>query len=192
MPISLPDPDLTELATGFTVRDYKAALAARDRKTIADALHRRFTERYLEPTMSAKHKHGFTMMAISCLMIESLESFRQGWPNSDGKSKAAFCYFFDSNDRFKEFRGHSGAFYKNVRCGILHQAETTGSWKITRKEAAPLFDSGSLTINAVRFVRALHSALDEFHDRLKAADWDSVDWKNVRIKMKALGDNCRS
>lgn len=191
MPLLLSDPELTELATGFNVRDYKAALAARDKTRIADALHRRFKERYLEPALSATHKHGFAMMAISCLMIEALESFRQGWSNSDGKSKAAFCYFFDGNDGFKEFRGHSQAFYKNVRCGILHQAETTESWKITRKKGAPLFEAGSLTINADRFAKILRAVLDEFRDHLKAADWDSLDWKNVRIKMKALCDNCR-
>src|SRR5437879_1274037 len=108
-------------------------------------------------------------------MIEALESFRQGWPNSDSKSKAAFCHFFDGNDRFKEFRGYAQAFYENVRCGILHQAETTGGWKITRKQKAPVFDAKTLTINADRFIRRLGSVLDEFRDRLKIADWDSSD-----------------
>jgi hypothetical protein len=50
----------------------------------------------------------------------------------------------------------------------------------------PLFEPGSLTINADRFVRILRAVLDEFRVRLEAADWDSLDWKNVRIKMKAL------
>jgi hypothetical protein len=189
---SSPDPELTELATGFSVRDCKAAVAARDKPRIADALRRRFAERYLEPALSATHKHGFTMMAISCLMIESLESFRQGWPNSDGKSKAAFCFFFDQSNRFKEFRGHSQAFYKNVRCGILHQAETTGAWKITRKQTAQLFDPNSLTVNATRFMRTLRLVIDEFCDQLKAADWDSGEWKRVRVKLKALCESCRS
>jgi hypothetical protein len=188
----LPDPELTELATGFTVRDYTLALAARNKDKIADAIRRRFVERYLEPVASAKHKHGFTMIAISCLMIESLESFRQGWPNSRDKSKAAFCYFFDGNDHFKDFRGHSQAFYTNVRCGILHQAETTGGWRITRKQTAPLFDPNLLVVNANRFLRMLSQVLDEFRERLTVADWDSVDWNNVRAKMKALCENCRA
>jgi len=123
------DPTQTELAPGFTVADYEAACNAKDRERIADALRSRFTSRYIEPVTSGKGKptHGFTVMAIACLMIESLETFRQGWENSDGKSKAAFCYFFDRQILFSDFRGYSAQFYKNVRCGILHQAETTGA-----------------------------------------------------------------
>ena len=135
------DPEQTELATGFTVRDYKAArdkansgdVAAKS--TIADAIRLRFTERYIKHATgpSCEHgrsyRHGFTMMAISCLMIEALESFHQGWKDTSepGKGKSAFCFFFDTNDRFKDFRGFSQQFYKNVRCGILHQAETPGA-----------------------------------------------------------------
>lgn len=191
MQISLPDPELTELATGFTVRDYKRARDAQQREGIAEAIRRRFTERYINPASDAKYKHGFTMMAISCLMIEALESFRQGWESSDGKSKAAFCYFFDSNDEFMEFRGHAQTFYKNVRCGILHQAETTGGWRITRKSTAPLFHSSSLTINATRFLKSLHAVLDKYCDGLKTIDWQSSNWRQVLIKMNALCDNCR-
>jgi hypothetical protein len=131
-------------------------------------------------------------MAISCLMIESLESFVQGWENTNSKSEAAFCYFFDSHSQFNTFRGHFAQFYKNVRCGILHQAETTSGWKITRKKTAPLFDAtSSLTINANLFLQNLRAVLDGFCDELKTSDWNSTEWKNVRKKMKALCHNCR-
>src|SRR2546425_10919926 len=69
-----------ELASGFTVGDYVGAVDARNRDVIAEGIHRRFTERYLEPVSDPPAKrHGFTMMAIACLMIEALESFRRGW-----------------------------------------------------------------------------------------------------------------
>lgn len=191
-----PQPaDQTELASDFTVAQYKTACSTQDRATIAEALHRRFTERYIKPVMPASKKpmHGFTIMAISCLMIESLESFIQGWENSNSKSEAAFCYFFDTHPQFSSFRGHFAKFYKNVRCGILHQAETTGGWKITRKKGTPLFDdaSASLTINATIFLENLVAVLDGFRDNLKTAEWNSAEWKNVRKKMKALCDNCQ-
>ena len=132
------------------------------------------------------------MMAVSCLMMESLESFCQGWKNSDRKSELAFCHFFDNHRQFDSFRGYSAQFYKNVRCGILHQAETTGGWKITRGKAAPLFDPGpSPTINATLFLQRLREVLDGFCDGLKTAAWNSTEWTNARTKMKALCDNCR-
>ena len=98
------DPEHTKLATGFCVRDYKVANAAQDAQKISEAIRRRFTERYIYPATDGQHKHGFTIMAISCLMIEALESFYLGWETSDGKSKAAFRSFFGRADPFKEFR----------------------------------------------------------------------------------------
>ncbi len=187
------DPRQTELASNFTVAQYEKC-CEQDKNTIAEALHRRFKERYIDPVTPEKGKrmHGFTMMAVSCLMVESLESFWQGWENSDHKSKEAFRKFFDRHSQFMAFRSHSTQFYKNVRCGILHQAETTGGWKITRKETAPLFAAApSPTINATLFLKQLQRALDGFRDTLKTADWNSTEWKNIRRKMKSLCENCR-
>lgn len=186
------DPENTELATGFTVRDYLAARDAREKNRIADAINRRSTERYITPAKDPKYKHGFAIMAISCLMIEALESFRRGWKRTDNKGEVAFCYFFNSHDAFKPLRSHCEQFYKNVRCGILHQAETTGGWKITRNtRQVPFFDSDSLTINATTFLKNLAEVLYRFCRELKSAEWDSADWKNVVKKMDALCDNCR-
>jgi hypothetical protein len=192
------DPGQTKLATDFTVHDYETArdLAnsgnGAQKNRIAEKIRLRFTERYIRPATDPRHKHGFTMMAISCLMIEAFESLRRGWTSTNGKSEAAFCYFFSTTDAFKELRGHCEQFYKHVRCGILHQAETTGGWKITRDKAAvPFFDSDSQTINAESFLAKLSAVLGEFCDGLKAADWGSQGWKNVVKKMNALCKNCR-
>jgi len=184
------DPEQTELATGFTVSDYKASRHEQDRQKIAEAIRKRFTERYINPAgADTQHKHGFTIMAISCLMIEALESFRQGWTTSDGQSKAAFCFFFDDAEAFGEFRGHGQQFYKNVRCGILHQAETTGGWRVVR--IGPLFDPDTLTVNAALFLETLGQVLDAFCNELRTAAWDSAEWKKVRRKMDAICANCR-
>jgi hypothetical protein len=187
------DPRQTELASKFTVSDYEAACKTQERGKIAEALHRRFTERYIDPVTPKRDRqmHGFTMMAVSCLMIESLESFCRGWENSNGKSELAFCHFFDTHRQFDGLRGHSAEFYKNVRCGILHQAETTGGWRITRKSSAPLFSPDPLpTVNATLFLQHLREVLDGFRDGLNAADWNSEDWQYVRTKMRALCHNC--
>jgi hypothetical protein len=184
---SLPDPEETELAPGFRVKDYKQALKNEDRDTIANAIVGRFLDRYIEPVKAKKH--GFTIMAISCLMIEALQSFREGWQNTKGKSELAFCRFFSQNDRFNAFQKHSGPFYIRVRCGILHQAETTGGWRI--KRIGPLFNPALLTINATHFLDQLEAVLNEFRNSLKTAEWHSEVWKRVRAKMNALCDHCR-
>ena len=120
-------------------------------------------------------------------MIEALESFRQGWENSDRRSKDAFKLFFEASTQLAEFRGCADEFYKHVRCGILHQAETTGGWRIIRKGL--LFDSSSLTINASKFMRSLEQELAHICDILESADWNSEEWNRVRTKLYAI---CRN
>jgi len=185
----LHDPQDTELAPNFTVRDYIAARDATppDRIAISDALRARFMNRYIEP-IRAKRR-GFTMMAVSCLMIEAFESFVQGWESSEGKSKAAFCFFFDQFPEFGAFRGHGQQFYKHIRCGILHQAESTGGWRI-RRDGSMLFDQAALIVNAEQFVDALEQVLTTYFDQLKNAQWNDLRWKNVRRKMNAIVRNC--
>jgi hypothetical protein len=185
------DSDDTELAPGFTVRDYKAARdkTPPDRTAIAEAIRSRFLHRYIEPAQAKPR--GFTIMAVCCLMIEAFESFRQGWETTDGRSKAAFCFFFDASDPFKDLRGHAQPFYKHVRCGILHQAETTGGWRL-RRDTSPLFDPAALTVNATAFLEALARVLGVFCDGLKTLPWDGTEWQNVRKKMDAIVQNCGS
>src|SRR5262245_30962299 len=94
-----PDPWTTILAgsdsgtTAITVRDYANMHAAKERSNIADLIVIRFTERYLEPALDNPKRHGFAMLAVGCLMVEALESLRNGWKNSTGKSEGAFCSF---------------------------------------------------------------------------------------------------
>lgn len=191
MNTSLPhDQQDTELAPKFTVRDYIAARDGTppDRVRIADALRERFTNRYIEPIQA--RKRGFTMMAVSCLTIEAFESFLQGWESTYGKkSEAAFRLFFDQFAEFAVLRGHAKQFYKHIRCGLLHQAESTGGWRI-RRDRSMLFDQAALTINADRFVDALQQVLIRYFEQLKNVDWDESRWENVRNKMNAIVQNC--
>ena len=55
------NPDHTELASRFTVSDYNKAHSTKDREAIAEAIRRRFTERYISPVSESNAKHGFTI-----------------------------------------------------------------------------------------------------------------------------------
>ena len=146
----------------------------------------RFEERYLTPISGdSKAKNGFTIMAISCLMIECLESFRRGWPNTRSKSELAFCSFFSNWNAFADFRPVSNEFYTHVRCGLLHQAETTGAWRIIR--SGPL--RRDRTINATRFLAALRVVLHLYAAQLRQEKWDSTTWVAFRKKMEAICAN---
>jgi hypothetical protein len=174
------------LANDTSVRDYREFERLRNKIKIAELIRSRFTERYVVPIEAAGAKeHGFCTMAISCLMIESLESLRRGWEHSKRFSKEAFQSFFQRNSNL---RGIPADSYTHIRCGILHQAETTGGWRITR--SGPLFDASSLKLKARAFHRALKTILDRYCDELVAADWDSELWVNCRKKMDAVIRDC--
>jgi len=177
------------LSTHVTIGYYRHLEKTRNRRAIAAFIRSRFEERYLTPAdvRNKTRRNGFAMMALCCLTIEALESFKRGWPNTRQRSEQAFCSFFDTSRRFADLRGHAPDFYKHVRCGILHQAETTGGWRILR--SGPLFDRDRKTVNAARFLRRLRLDLQDYCRDLSAAHWDSEGWRAFRKKMASVAAN---
>jgi hypothetical protein len=143
-----------------------------------------------------------------------LESFQQGWETTDwalrrdqvedscrprdpnrkrvSASEVAFCYFFERESLFGCFRGYGTEFYSNVRCGILHQGETCGGWKVERR--GPLFEASTLTINATKFLAAIKASVTAYARRLEGARWDDATrddlWTNFLKKMDAVIKHC--
>ena len=186
------------LSSSVKVADYLKFEKDKKKEKIACFIQERFTERYITPLRGCnKHgcecnTHGFSIMAVSCLMIETLESFWQGWPDADGKSKKAFKCFFkrclDRGSRLGEFNEIATEFYTDVRCGILHQAETKGGWRIRRD--GDLYNKTEKTINATKFLNELESALKIYCEELKTSKWDADVWCKLRKKMCEVIKNC--
>ncbi len=180
----------TYLSSNVTIKDYLQMEQNKDKIQIAEFIKSRFTERYITPLRGDPEiKHGFCTMAICCLMIETLESFWRGWDNSRKQGgDCVFCSFFDRNRNLSAFHGYALDFYKHVRCGILHQAETTNGWRIRRD--GPLFDPETKTINATKFLNEMEACLNTYCSTLEQEDWNSEIWSNFLLKMKAIVSNC--
>jgi hypothetical protein len=184
------DPEDTELARGKSVKQYRALRASHDRGGIARLIHQRFSERYYVPSVYGEFSHGFTVMAVSCLMIETIECFRRGLPDSNRGSERMFCDFFQREPQFVPFRPLAHDFYKHVRCGILHQGETTDQWRI--HQTGPLLEEQAPVrwINALEFAHAVHRALQAYCKELEgAAETDTV-WVHAFTKLRAICRNC--
>ena len=97
-------------------------------------------------------------------------------------------FSFDRETRFRDFRGHADGFYKHVRCGILHQGETTGGWIIRRRGV--LFDPAELAVNAARFHETLRDCIVGYAAELSGTAWSQPIWKHFLIKMDATAGNC--
>jgi hypothetical protein len=179
----------TLLSKKTKISDYRKMEEEKNKTEIINFIRSRFTERYITPLRCDKElKHGFCTMAICCLMIETLESFWQGLDNSSGRTERVFKSFFDRSNNLIAFSGYEKDFYENVRCGILHQAETKNGWLIYRKGS--LFDPETKTINATKFHNQMEKCLDEYCLTLEYKDLDDEIWKNFRKKMDAIISNC--
>lgn len=181
-----------KLATDFYITDYEEFEEDENKVGIANFIFKRLSERYLIPleNVPQKFKNGFSLMANACLLIETYESFRQGWDSTEGANWRTFKSFFYRENGFIIFKPDAYDFYSNVRCGILHQGETKGGWKITRKKDAPLFDRDDKTINATKFFQELRKSLEAYRVLLISADWDSEVWDNCRKKISFIIENC--
>lgn len=182
---------MTQLSENINSQELSDLINNSQKEKIADFIYDRFYERYIRPieSLDKKDKNGFSIMAVSCLMIESLISFKNGWEDTKNKSEKAFRLFLTTEPEFVAFKELSKPFYANVRCGILHQSETTSGWKIKRK--GEIYNSETKTINATLFLKALKRTLENYRNSLKNSEWDSSDWDNLRRKLRMIIQNCQ-
>ena len=92
---------------------------------------------------------------------------------------------------FDEIRGLSQEFYTHVRCGIMHQGETTGGWHI-RRDLSILFDKSTRTLDATIFLKKMKESLCDYCNIIQKEPWDSERWRKFRKKRKAICNNTLS
>lgn len=175
----------TRLSSSVTVAQYLQMVDRDDREAAGRFIKERFDERYLSPLLDVdrKHRHGFSMMAVACLAIEALQAFRLGLKSTKKNSENMFAAFFAQHPAFADFAG-DGWFYDHIRCGLLHDAEARGGWRILRMGS--LVDKKARAINATRFVREVRNAVYAYADSLK----DDQRWKLFKRKMEQVVENC--
>ena len=139
----LPAPtENTHISPKFTIRDWrKLNLSHKETKgwaRAADIFLDRVRGRFLKPVDAIRHHSdpdiaefsGFSIMAIDCLLIETLAQFRSGNDQTPRPHVAAFAQFFRESAHFRvhfDTEQKAQVFYSHFRCGILHQAQTKRS-----------------------------------------------------------------
>lgn len=184
----------------------------KNKKEIANLVFHRFYDRYLkifffnqpcqkkyvkkdkEETLNqfnTEFKSGFIIMASCCLVIESISTFILGLNEVNKPGSEVFESVFkkakDYNNPLQVFSKQP--IYSNIRCGILHQGETYGKFKLTRNKKAELYNKSGKKINATLFVKALNDFLKSYQKELETEDWNSEIWKNCRNKIGFIIEN---
>ena len=195
------------------VKDVLSLIDSKDSTALSNFIYDRLYGRYLksfdydDEDDRKNYKNGFLIMASCCLLIETYVSFTTAeYRDTNGKSGACFGYFFTTESRFSGFStggqqpngklstmkqgGIPNDFYANVRCGILHNAETSNGWTISRNPNKPLLSMYSKEINAVKFANNLKAVLKKYQRTLENSDFDSsLIWSNFRARLGDLIDS---
>lgn len=113
------------------------------------------------PLPCERRKYGFAIMSIDCLLIETIQSFREGVVGEplDG-TRDLFVRFLTQSGHFnRDFDARKAAmFYRDYRCHLLHSGMTRGQSLVRFDGPLVSEEGGYLRIN-----RRL------FHERVKAA-----------------------
>lgn len=163
----------------------------------ADIIKDRFDSRFFShiTLIEKKEFSGFLIMSIDCLIIETLMQFYLGvsdteeaYPRNQMKAfedffehSSHFSADFDTPDKRREF-------YRQFRCGLLHQAEVKKKSliKISQPDLLTLVNnnpSEGLIINRKKFHEKL---LLEFNDYLEKLKNNQTNFKGENIRDKAI------
>ncbi len=191
-----------EIAPGFTCKDWTALDLAvpenSDWKKAIAALKSRIYDRYIKPVdiliSHEKPKHylkrrfGFTILAIDCLLIETLQAFKDGREETkQGKGKKVFVEFLIKSEFLgKHFnKEYAEKFYDYYRNGILHQAQIKSDalvWSISKVVHTV---DGSMVINRTEFHNCLKKDFNHYLDELNDKN-NTVLRNNFKSKMDTL------
>jgi len=134
---------------------------------------------------------GFAVMALNCLLIETLQQFYHGKQKTPSGKVGKYFRDFLTTTSFGTYFDQEKAerFYDDVRNGILHQAETKGSTKIWIRQGSPLVewtdDRKGLAIHREKFSAQLVLEFESYVQRLRENNPESGE---LREKFKTKMD----
>ena len=147
-------------------------------------------------TIEKKLFSGFSVMALDCLLCETLQQLYEGRDKSEryGKTFISFLttssfveYFGTDNEKDTSL---AGVFYDQIRCGILHQAEAKKTSLIKIGVEYPLVgwiddEHTGLTVNRKEFHRRLDEEFRTYVASLRKQPVvpTSHPWANFKKKM---------
>ena len=132
---------------------------------------------------------GFAILAIDCLLVETLEAFRQGLTDTRRKSEQLCTGFLSQRPAFKPFFPADLAtrFYREFRCGILHNAQVFGTGLVWSVGPMLTLEGNRIIVNRTAFHEALMQELADYLNEL--SDPANTDLRDkFRTKMDFVAD----
>ena len=147
----------------------------------------RIEGRYLDPIRTLiqadVNKNGFAAMALCCLLIETLLQFREGFPQTpDRQNRQWYSNFLQTQLGHIFNRQMADRFYKDIRCGVLHSAQTKNGSCLTfgTDYTARILGNDVMMVN----VQGMYQELDRYFGQYcyELMDSDNIDLRENFIK----------
>jgi hypothetical protein len=186
-------------------------LRRKDTGQLIQFLRERHRERFFEPINYIKNApgntqgFGFAVMALCSLLIETIQSYRDGLPTTHPgelrhlqrlkrvpvayqlsdqlqvNGEDEFRRFFDMYR--SDFPGMKGStFYKKIRNELLHQGQTKGGWNL-RKGDSVVLDHKTKSIYRDQFSERLELCFEKYLQELQTHSWSDPIWTNAARKI---------
>lgn len=198
--------DILRISPKYTANDWRALdeNASADWKRAAaivkDRLHGRFLI-FASRCLRSKHS-GFVVLAIDSLLAETIQQFKDGMIDGHGRSAELVKRFLAGAPFQPDFDAAARrAFYQDIRCGLLHQAEAKRMWLVRRGQPSllqPASSGDGYIIDVERFHAGVKASFEEYlalvshpsSASLRANLWKKMDHIcQVRNARGALDDS---
>jgi len=156
---------------------------------LKDRLDGRFL-RYAGNCLRSPHS-GFVVLSIDSLLLETIQQFREGIIDGYGQSQRLVTNFLKGKRFQPEFNKRArDSYYRDIRCGLLHQAEARKMWLIRRDQPVllrPFPHGDGYIIDVRRFHKCVRQSMNDYLTELK--DPGSVELRqSLWTKMQRICD----
>jgi len=90
-------------------------------------------------------------------------------------------FFRDFQSSFPNVNGQD--FYRDIRNGLLHQAQTKDGWTIDTRGSLVCEPAPKKHINRNLFAQALKATFDQYLADLATKHWNDPEWKHAATKV---------
>lgn len=160
-------------------------------------LRARLDDRYLQPIKTIQSNgsfigEGFAILTLQCSLIEFLAALRLGLnyrtgaqfgeKNEYGQSGKLYAEFLAGQPPFSDCVPNLASayeFYRDVRCGLVHEAQTKNGWKVWAYTSTnQAIDFGRKIVNRDLLGDAIETYLAQYEAELIA----SVELQNAFVR----------
>ena len=186
-----------EISPSYTDIDFKVARDDEKWEEMVVIFYDRLEGRFLKPIrliendMNIGMFSGFSILALDCLIIETLQQFYEGTIQSKNVGDSFKNFLLQSKFfKFNFDKTKARTFYLDFRNGLLHQAQTKNRSLIQIKPKNMVTEiEGGLIINRKLFHRAIEDEINNYKKLLISGE-DKIKRKNFIKKMNFIC-NCK-